>query len=194
MSTTTQNVPLVVPIRIDFAVYTKQFTEINMKNPLDHIVELDNISIDEALFKSIFYNTDNFAINPIAYLDPLLSQYISFSNLTVLGKHFCLYDEIIKNIENDLGISSSMFSPCTNIALIKEINAIKTLCDLIQTGTIVCSLTWTDIMNIIKCESESEGVNPLTVILTLSVVFTNPTAGVNATILKFNFSVNITVL
>ena len=194
MSTTTQNVPLVVPIRIDFAVYTKQFTEINMKNPLDHIVELDNISIDEALFKSIFYNTDNFAINPIAYLDPLLSQYISFSNLTVLGKHFCLYDEIIKNIENDLGISSSMFSPCTNIALSKEINAIKTLCDLIQTGTIVCSLTWTDIMNIIKCESESEGVNPLTVILTLSVVFTNPTAGVNATILKFNFSVNITVL
>ena len=40
--------------------------------------------------------------------------------------YYCLYDEIIKNIENDLGISSSMFSPCTNIALSKEINAIKT--------------------------------------------------------------------
>ena len=191
MSTTTQNVPLVIPIRIDFAVYTKQFTEINMKNPLDHIVELDNISIDEALFKSIFYNTDNFAINPIAYLDLLLSQYISFSNLTVLGNHFCLYDEIIKNIENDLGISSSMISPCSIISLSKEINSIKTLCDLINTGNELCSLSWSDIINNIKCNSENS--NFVNVILTLSVVFSNPTKGVNATIVKFNYNVNISI-
>lgn len=191
-STTTQNISLVVPIRIDFAVYTKQTTQVNLKNPLDHITELDNINISETFFRNIFYQTDNFAINPQAYLDQLLLPYISFSNLTVLGKHFCLYDEIIKNIENDLGVSSSMFSPCTSIALAKEINAIKTLCDLIQSGTILCSLTWTDIMNIVKCESENG--SSVNVILTLSVVFTNPTTGINATIIKFNFATTITMV
>lgn len=187
----TQNISLVVPMRIDFAVYTKQFSQINLKNPLDHVVELDNINISEAFFRSIFYQTDNFSINPTAYLDPQLFPYIKFEDLTVLGNHFCLYDEIIKNIENDLGISSSMFSPCTNIALAKDINGIKTLSDLIQSGTILCSLTWSDIMKIVKCEND--GSNVVNVILTLSVVFTNPTAGVNATIIKFNYNVNISV-
>jgi len=191
MSTLIENIPLVNPIRIDFAVYTKQLSEINLRNPLDHIVELDYINISESYFKSIFYKTNNFDINPIAYLDENLLPYISFSNISVLGKHFCLYDEIIKNIENDLGISSSMISPCSIISLSKEINSIKTLCDLINTGNELCSLSWSDIINNIKCNSENS--NFVNVILTLSVVFSNPTKGVNATIVKFNYNVNISI-
>lgn len=191
MSTLIENIPLVNPLRIDFAVYTKQLSEINLKNPLDHIVELDYINISESYFKSIFYKTNNFDINPIAYLDENLLPYISFSNISVLGKHFCLYDEIIKNIENDLGISSSMISPCSIISLSKEINSIKTLCDLINTGNELCSLSWSDIINNIKCNNENSNV--VNVILTLSVVFSNPTKGVNATIVKFNYNVNISI-
>lgn len=192
MSTLIENIPLVNPIRIDFAVYTKQLSEINLRNPLDHIVELDYINISESYFKSIFYKTNNFDINPIAYLDENLLPYISFSNISVLGKHFCLYDEIIKNIENDLGISSSMISPCSIISLSKEINSIKTLCDLINTGNELCSLSWSDIINNIKCNTEYSNFVK-NVILTLSVVFSNPTKGVNATIVKFNYNVNISI-
>ena len=50
MSTLIENIPLVNPIRIDFAVYTKQLSEINLRNPLDHIVELDYINISESYF------------------------------------------------------------------------------------------------------------------------------------------------
>ena len=192
MSTLIENIPLVNPIRIDFAVYTKQLSEINLRNPLDHIVELDYINISESYFKSIFYKTNNFDINPIAYLDENLLPFISFSNISVLGKHFCLYDEIIKNIENDLGISSSMISPCSIISLSKEINSIKTLCDLINTGNELCSLSWSDIINNIKCNTEYSNFVK-NVILTLSVVFSNPTKGVNATIVKFNYNVNISI-
>jgi hypothetical protein len=188
---TTKSISLVVPIQIDFAVYSRQITPIIMKNPLDHIVELDAIDITESLFKSIFYLTNNFSINPNVIFDPVLLSYISFDNKTSLGNHFCLFDELIKNFENDLGVSSSMFSPCTNIALNKEINGIKSLYDLIQSGTIVCSLTWTDIINAVRCETTTNTAN---VILTLSVVFTNQTQGINATIIKFNFSTSVTIV
>jgi hypothetical protein len=183
-----QNISLIVPIKIDFAVYSKQTSNINLKNPLDHIVELDAINISETLFKSIFYQTDNFSINPNISLS--LLNYVSFINKTVLGVEFSLIDELIKNFENDLGVSSSMFSPCTNIALHKEINAIKSLCDLIQSGTIICSMTWTDIVNSIRCETTNNVAN---VILILSVVFTNQTAGINSTIIKFNFNTTVTI-
>ena len=177
--------------RLDFAVYAKATTQVNLTKNTDHVVILDEITIDESLFKSIFYQTDNFAINPNAALSELSLSKISFSNLTVSGVHFCLFDVIIQNIEADLGVSSSMFSPCTNIALHKEINAIKSLVDLIQTGTIVCSMTWTDIINSLKCEANN-GVAE--VILTLTVVFTNPTVGVNSTIIKFNYRTSINIV
>lgn len=191
MSTTTQNISLVVPIKIDFAVYAKQISPINLKNPLDHIVDLDAVNIPESSFKSIFYQTDNFSINPNTSLDATLLAYISFLNKTVLGKEFCLYDELLKNFENDLGVSSAMFSPCTNIALNKEINGIKSLCDLIQSGTIICSMTWTDIVNTVRCETTTNTAN---VLLTLSVVFTNQTTGINATVIKFNFATTVTIV
>lgn len=177
--------------RLDFAVYARVTSQVNLIKNEDHVINLDTITIDETLFKSIFYQTDNFAINPNAALDALSLSKISFSNQTVSGGEFCLFDTIIQNIETDLGISSSMFSPCTNIALYKDINSIKSLCDLIQTGTIVCSMTWTDIINSIRCESKN---NIADVILTLSVVFTNPTTGVNATIIRFNFRTSITIV
>jgi hypothetical protein len=177
--------------RLDFAVYAKTTPQINLINNLDHIISLDNITIDETLFKSIFYQTDNFAINPNAALDELSLSKISFSNLTVSGVHFCLFDVILQNIEADLGVSSSMFSPCTNMALHKEINAVKSLVDLIQTGTIICSMKWSDIINALRCE-ENNGVAD--VILTLTVVFTNPTVGVNSTIIKFNYKTSITII
>jgi len=176
--------------RLDFAVYAKATSQVNLTNNTDHVINLDVITIDEALFKSIFYQTDNFAINPNAASVELSLSKISFSNLTISGIHFCLFDTILQNIETDLGVTSSMFSPCTNIALHKDINSIKSLVDLIQTGTIVCSMKWSDIINALKCEANN-GVAD--VILTLTVVFTNPTVGVNSTIIKFNYKTTVTI-
>lgn len=176
--------------KIDFAVYSREFSPIIYLNVSDHIIELDDIDIPESVFKSIFYQTDNFAINPDAVLDPLALPYISFSNKTVSILEFCLFDSIIKNIENDLGLNISMFSPCTNITLAKEINSINTLCDLIPAGNVLCSMSWPDIVKVAACEDVN---NMAPLILSLSVVFSNPTVGVKPTVIKFNFKTTVTV-
>jgi hypothetical protein len=186
----------IVPFKLDFAVCSKNYSAINLRNNNDHVIELDNISISESLFKSIFYQTDNFSINPGAALQPSTLIFISFINQTVLGVKFCLVDEIYKNIENDLGISRILFSPCTNIALNKQLGSIKSLCDIINSGTILCSMNWSEIVNSVRCEFDN--VDPIntnpTVVLTLSVVFTTPTTGVNATIIKFNFLTSVNII
>ena len=190
------HLPIIIPFKLDFAVCSKNYSAINLRNNNDHIIELDNITITESLFKSIFYQSDNFSINPSAALNPSILNFISFINRTVLGVNFCLIDEIYKNIEDDLGINRILFSPCTNIALNKQFGSIKSLCDLTQSGTIVCSMDWSEIVNSIKYEFDN--VDPINtnpnVVLTLSVVFTTPTTGVNATIIKFNFLTSVTIL
>jgi len=184
--------------KLDFAVCSRDLLAIQLRDHLDHIIELNNINISEDTFKSIFYQTDNFAINPNAYLNPQILPLISFGTQTLVGTtngdRLCLIDEIYKNIENDMGVNRLAFSANTNISLNKQINSIKTLCDLKQ-GDIVCSLKWSDIVNTIS--SEFANATPVNkrpkVILTLSVVFTSPTVGVHPTIIRFNYCTNVSI-
>ena len=189
------NVLCVVPnnLKIDIAVIKQCYTQINILDISDHIVELDTIVIDESVFKLIFYNTDTFSINPVACSDLCLNKYISFFNKTVNDVSFCLLDTIYNYIENDLNINRQMFSLCSLIALNKEISAIKSLCNL---GKPTCSLSWSQIKNTIATQFT---LNPNTltqsfpVTLTISVVFLTPTPGVHPVIVKFNYNTTVTI-
>lgn len=194
MSMTTQQITITPqPFMLDFAVVSFTYNAVNIQNTTDHIIYLDAINIDESIFKSIFYQTNNFAINP--NIDNSLLNYISFNNVTFNTGHFCLVDIIYENIENDLGLSRNMFSPCTNIALNKQLNSIKTLLDIVKTSTVICSLSWSDIVNTVKCQFDDVEPMPTNpeVLLILTVVFSSPTEGVNNTIIKFSYKVKITI-
>jgi hypothetical protein len=171
---------------IDFAVFSSAITSVGMMNSNDHVIILDSLAkINWLFFKNLFYNLSNtFSLNPSVPL--LLLPYISFDNRRVNTTEFCLTEVIFENIETDLGISRIMFSPCTNIALNKQLNAINTLADIIPTSTMVCSMTWADIVNTVKSCPHKE------VTFVLTVCFISPTPGVYPTCVKFTFIVDVT--
>lgn len=193
----TLNIPLSAQaFQIDVAVIDQNISEVNKQNMLNHIIDLDCITITEAKFKQLFYKCNTFAIpNVNLNLDEDLKKYIRFNYFAILGNNLCLIDEIYKNIENDLGFSRQMFSTCTNIALNKQINALKTLSDLIYTSDISCSLTWDDIVNTTTCQFNEYDPMPKSpqVILTISVVFKCPTPGVYPIIFRINYKTHVTI-
>ena len=184
-------------VQLDFAVVNQTFAAIHQQNLLIHVIELDNILITEKVFKALFYKNNVFSINSSASQNSTLIPFISFEHnyRTVNDTPFFLTETIIQNIENDLNMSRNLFTPCSNIALNKQLNAIKTLGDLIKTSAILCSLSWADIVNTVKCKFDDLDPMPSApiVILTLSVVFSSSTSGVQPTMVKFNYKTNITI-
>ena len=182
-STITLPVPSCI---IDFVVFSSAITAVVTMNSSDHIIILDALpKINWLVFKNLFYYLSNtFSLNPKVPL--VLIPYISFENRTTNAANFGLTETIFDNIENDLGLSRIMFSPCTNIALNQQLNAINTLADIILSSTMVCSMTWADIVNTVKCCLHTE------VTFVLTVCFISPTPGVNPTCIKFTFIVDVT--
>lgn len=193
----THNIPLSAQaFQIDIAVIDQDISEVHKQNMLNHIIDLDCITLSEAKFKQLFYRCNTFAIpNVNIHLDEDLKKYIQFTYFTILGKQFCLIDEIYKNIESDLGFSRQMFSIGSNIALNKQINALKTLSDLIHNSQITSSLTWDDVINTTTCEFNEYDPMPKSpeVILTISVVFKCPTPGVYPIIIRINYKTHVTI-
>ena len=77
---------------LDIAVVQSTYSSMNLKNMLDHVVNLDIIDIDEATFKSLFFaSSGNFSISPTSYLQPELIKYISFCApyRTIDNNNFC---------------------------------------------------------------------------------------------------------
>ena len=185
--------------KLDIAVLTQAYSELKQKSGLDHVIELDCIDVPENVFKSIFYQSDSFSINPLAANNIATAILISFNsaNRTVNNLPFCLIDVIMENIEHDLGVTSNMFSTCSLISLNSEINAIKTLCDL-SISNVMCSLKWSDIVNTVRCVYDDTPGAPVPtcadVILTISVVFMTPTVGVQPTIIKFNYCTQVSLV
>jgi hypothetical protein len=184
-------------VQLDFAVVNQTFAAIHQQNLSIHVVDLDNILVTEEVFKTLFYKQNVFSINPLVSQNPILIPFISFEHVhrTVNNTTFFLTETIIQNIENDLGMSRNLLTPCSNIALNKQLNAIKTLSDLIKTSSILCSLSWSDIVNTVR--SKFNDLDPMPkapdVILTLSVVFSSPTSGIQPTMVKFNYKTSITI-
>lgn len=158
-----------------------------------HLVILDEIDITSNIFHSIFYDSSgNFALNPtlnpaVTHSDHIIPYVgINFPYRTMdNGKHFCLLDTIFENIEDDLNVCRTAFTPCTNIALHKQLMNLKTFYDL---GLIrlQCYLDWPSIINAVNCEINDPHNAPDSIVvdLIISIVFATPTVGVMPTIVK----------
>ena len=144
-----------MPHHLDVAVISYKFSELRQQGDHDHIVELDPVAVTELDFKRLFYYTHHnhnaFCINK-QYppgKESLFNELVSFSCQSVDRKLFSLSDEILDNIEMDLGISRHMLSTCSLINLTKELNCIRTLRDL-PTANVTCSLKWSDIVETLR--------------------------------------------
>lgn len=144
-----------MPHHLDVAVISYKFSELRQQGDHDHIVELDPVAISELDFKRLFYYTHHnhnaFCVNK-QYppgKEALFNEFVSFSCQSVCRKLFSLSDEILDNIEMDLGISRHMLSTCSLINLTKELNCIRTLRDL-PTANVTCSLKWSDIVETLR--------------------------------------------
>jgi len=190
-------------IFIDVAVLCQEYTNvISMCN--DNIINLDEISVSEELFQSIFYpyhenfglNKD-FILNNKEYIFPYISFLPEFRRVT--KKKFYLLEEIIANIERDLNISRNCFTKETLVELTKEMISIQTLCD-INCCSVLSSLSWQNILEIIKnykliknCSCENKEVcsclSDVIPICVINIIFKTPTLGVKDTIIRFNYRI-----
>ncbi len=185
---------------IDVAVIDVSLNPINIvTDGSAHLVILDSIDISSNIFHAIFYDSSgDFSLNPNYDGLDILKPYVGISNpyrTKDNGHNFCLIDTIFDNIECDLGVCRTAFTPCTNIALNKQLAALKTFYDL---GLIKleCSLSWSEIINVINCAIDDLVNVPPNIIvdLVISIVFTTPTIGVYPTIIKLIYSTDFPII
>ena len=140
-------------IYLDIAFLCQEYTNIEILPTNNHIIELDEIRIDERVFKQIFYPYgENFGLDNNICSKRQLLNYITFLppfRTINGGKPFSLLDQIINNIEEDLNVTRNCFTTDSLIELTKELSSIKYLSDL-NCCSLVSSLSWSNIMNIIR--------------------------------------------
>ena len=180
---------------IDIAVLCQEYSSINLTCNDANIVELNEISIEESLFKKLFYGYDgeSFGIDQQAYKSSSLFPYISFlpEYRSTIDSSFSLVETIYSNIEQCLNISRTTIDTSSQIQLNKEISSIKSLCQL-NTCSLISSLRWSDIKNIIYNDTSYNSSSPL--ILCITTIFKSPTEGVTDVVIKFYYSVTNFVL
>jgi hypothetical protein len=184
-------------INIDVAYICQEYTPIELVCNKDHIIELDEISITEENFKTIFYPYgENFGLDKKAGCNPEIFPYVTFLPKwrTVDTKPFVLLDYIIMNIEADLNVDRNCFTTSSLIELSKELSSIKSLYD-INCCSVVASLTWSNILNIIRNNYEcNKTLNYfMDTILIISIVFKTPNIGILPTTIKFKYRVDINI-
>jgi hypothetical protein len=184
-------------ILLDVAFMSQEFTQIHIAGIDNHIIELDEIPVTTILFKLLFYpHGENFELNnQLAALtnnNQNIISYISFLPCyrTINCEPFSLLEQVIAYIEKDLCVSRNCFTTNTLIELSKELSEIKTLNNICW-SSIAHTLSWSDIINIIKNEKDSRAIaNPLRhALLVISVVFKNPNPNILPIIIKFRYKI-----
>jgi hypothetical protein len=163
---------------IDIVVLTQEHSPVRLGE--QHIVELDEIPITEAMFRQIFYTQDTFHITKTDQTLP----YISLLNRTFRKCPFSLLGELLGNLEMDLNVSRNAFTPSSLIEMEKSIVRIKSLADL--TCSTLCSLKWSDIQHML----EHDYATSTTAILVVNVIFQSDTVGALSTNVKFPYKVS----
>jgi hypothetical protein len=178
-------------IYLDVAILCKEYSPIELNSNHNHVIELDEIPISEQLFKYLFYpHGETYGLN-----ENVCSQsfpYITFlyPYRTQCGKPFSLYESILTNIEEDLGISRNCILTKSLIDLTNDLANIKTLTDL-NCCDVINSLTWSNIYSIIRNNYIISNNTINNAILMISVVFKSPNCQIHPTIIKFKYRINI---
>ena len=178
---------------IDVAIMGQCLTPIEIMDKY-HVIELDNITIDEDLFKTIFYRHDgeNFSIIQNTNNNPVIKNMVSFESPPRTynnGTPFNLTNVMFAFIEEDLNMKRDCFDTCSKMELEKQLSYLKTLCNL-ELCNILCALKWSEIVQILKSKGakslSNEGIY-VSHILKINIVFSNPNPNVNDTIIKFPY-------
>ena len=181
-------------ICIDVAVISHEYTNIIADVCEDHTLNLDDIPVTIEMFQTLFYPyKENFGIARDYLLNnkellPLISFLPEFRSID--NKRFFLLEELIANIESDLGISRNCFTKESLVELTNEITNLKNLLHL-KCCSVLASLTWSNVLEIIdnykltKC-----GDIDIIPILAVNVVFKTPTPGVKNTIVRFLYKIS----
>jgi hypothetical protein len=141
---------------IDVAVLCHEYTELQ-KMCDDHVINLDDICISKEIFRKIFYfYGENFGMDKKIVNTEELLPYVSFlpKHRKIEREKFYLLEHILRNLEDDLGVSRNCFTPDTRVQLTSEINSLNSLCDM-NCCSVLASLTWSNLLNIIdilRCE------------------------------------------
>lgn len=180
-------------LQIDFAVICQELqTKVDLECSNSHQILLDEIEISKEKFRDLFYSTgENFGINKLFALKPENKKFISFSQderTENNGTKFYLMDRIIRNLEVDLGVTRNCFTPETRVGLAKELSGIQSLCD-IECCSVLNSLTWTNIQDILKDHSKMNNNVAIMPYLSLSVIFRTPTEGTKDSMIRFTYKV-----
>ena len=177
---------------LDIAVLCQEFTSVDVILDNSNITELDEIKINEEVFKKIFYpHGETFGIDSSIATSKSYNEYITFLTpyRTVNNRLFILLEQIFRNIENDLNLTRNCFTTTSCVELTNEILNIKTLCDL-NCCSVLNSLTWSNIEEIDKNYKLSDKNNTNNgLVLVISVIFRTPTEGVKNTIIKFKYRI-----
>jgi hypothetical protein len=181
-------------IQVDIAVISHNYAPMNLNSSTDHVIEFDQINIDEDTFKSIFYTLPSFGIAPLTASNPDLFPYISLmpQHRTVSGAPFYLLETIYGNLEQDLHLSRLSFAAGSKIALNKNITKMTSLCSL-RISNVVSSLSWSELLDTIVSQYDVVGLTDAPVILTISIILSSPTPNVYPTILHFNYFTTVTL-
>jgi len=169
---------------IDIVVLTQEHSPVHPIGE-QHIVELDEIPITEALFRQIFYTQDTFHIEPGTKTNPTLLPYISLTTQKYRNGPFSLLGELLGNLEMDLNVSRNAFTPSSLIEMQKTITRIQSLADL--TCSTLCSLKWSDIQHMLEHDYTSSTTDA---ILVVNVIFQSDTVGALSTNVKFPYKVS----
>jgi len=180
-------------IVMDVAVLCQEYSNIDVTCNNNHVINLDEIEISAEKFKHIFYPYgENFGIDCNKCNTVHDFFYITFLTpyRKINGEPFSLLEQIIKHIEEDLNVSRNCFTTCSLIELSNDLSRIKTLCD-INCCSLLCSLTWSNIMSMLKdyhlADNTVTYVRPLFVV---NVVFKTPNPNVKPTTVKFNYRIS----
>jgi len=196
--------------QINIAVVCQKYSNFELiENGLEPIT-LKPIEMTLPTFRYIFYETDSFNINPAAGTNPSLFDYVSLlpgqiingdpgatGRFKLVGvdpitqnpiyNPFSLLDEIYSNIQECLDIPIEAIEPTSRIILNKEVSSIKSLCNL-HCQSIVNSLKWSDVVNIILADSNYHPELPLN--LSITLVFVSSTQNVSNLVVLMSFIVN----
>lgn len=183
---------------LDVAILTQKYSSpIEIVCGDSHITELDEILITPEIFKTLFFpHGENFCINKVT--KPEFYKYITFLppwRSVHLGQPFSLLEIVVSNIEKDLGVTRNCFETSTLIELSKEFSNIKSICD-IKFCSNACTLTWSNILNIIRTEAiNRDKLNPLNqTILVINVIFQTSNPNILLTIVKFKYRMDVSKL
>jgi hypothetical protein len=179
-------------LRLDVAMLSQDYSSLVLYDIKQHTIELDEIIITTNDFKKIFYSYgEQFGINDSILKNPTLYGYISFSppyRTIEGGKPFSLLEKMITNIELDLNVGRNSFSRNSFIEFSKEITNIKTLAH-INCCNILASLSWPNIVSIIKNDYITRQIPLTEVVLVVSVVFKTPNPSIQPNTVKFNYRI-----